>query len=1147
MISSADELLVVLDPLPHAARLRRTALTAHRLAARGELSPLLAALDARGPYERRLGALAALAAGELSHLAARLGDPDPVVRRYALRAARRPEVPDAAIEAAYDDAPAVVRAGLARLLRDGGRPALAERLVVRVATEYGVPDAARLLAGCSADFAAERIDAFAEGLTPEDLLALARRHPAAVLDHAERTLAGLGGQARDAWWRRHSSALAAALPAAPAHVLDLLERYGPDGLPDPVHDRLTSLVAVDAERVARWLADPERAAARWERTPGRAAMRMLVAADPPSLPRLGAKWCNRQAFTDLLRSMPLARRAGFLDASTAEMGPYERKRVAAGALALLPRDERHSRARAAVAEVRAEQGTHWEVWELLALLPSAEARPELSAALANGDADERGTIWDRLIVNAALTREPTEVAAVLALAAARLTNERDPVREEALSAIVAVPVPLLRESLATDVSGAGVTGAHALRRLCEDGLRARDCSPATRLRLRTLAVRLLAAGTNPPQGAQAAATVEEIALRSAAHLIEALTAHTGTVELGPPGSLRGPAVHTVLNVLGPWLDRAAERRDTTPLLALLAACGSGARRIPQLQERLEQALLTCPDNAFDEIAAVWLADPATRGERVVELLRREPSAAFVPSVLTVIAAERTDLLDHALPHVPPAGGRFPATGAPRPLPPFRCADRWLPRQQQAAVRLAAAVVDDAGRGLDERAALLRAVAPVPEHGRALLRQYTAASFDGDPALTAAALDAFAHTDEPTEVLGGLLDHAGDDRAAAVWSAAGRAVAHARPTRVAPLIRDVLVRESGVKVTVRKAAVRLAAHHLPPATARALLSTAGRAPDVHPDVAATVVSAAAALLPAEDMWALLESAAVDGPDEARRALLDLSPSRLAPALRPRYGELLSRLPALGSVETAHQALYTLKDWGRYAPEAGRALAEVYTDLASPLEVRRAGYGLRELAASELPHPVGGVRPGSLMHGVVDRLLARVAAGDEGGEPGADLPARRRLHSLVASAITDPRLCADLARQLAAEPALARTRTALLVRAIDLRSSVDQLHHACAELTKAIEGRPVLATRVAEDVEDAHRYGSAPLDPAAGLAVAGTLGAQGGLVEGLLAVALVTALGLRTSWPPVCRAAILALRRHPEHEVREAAYVTDLSAD
>ncbi|MGW1118503.1 hypothetical protein ACWD5B_15555, partial [Streptomyces tanashiensis] len=54
MISTAEQLLAALEPLPHAARLRLTAVTAHRLAARGAVRPLLTALAAGGPYERRL-------------------------------------------------------------------------------------------------------------------------------------------------------------------------------------------------------------------------------------------------------------------------------------------------------------------------------------------------------------------------------------------------------------------------------------------------------------------------------------------------------------------------------------------------------------------------------------------------------------------------------------------------------------------------------------------------------------------------------------------------------------------------------------------------------------------------------------------------------------------------------------------------------------------------------------------------------------------------------------------------------------------------------------------------------------------------------------------------------------------------------------
>ncbi|MET9610726.1 hypothetical protein ABZZ17_37540 [Streptomyces sp. NPDC006512] len=1137
MISTADELLAALEPLPHAARLRFTAVTAHRLATRGELHPLLAALDARGPYERRLAALAALTAGETAHLAHRLGDPDPVVRRYALRGARRLPVPDAVVEAAYDDAPAVVRADLARLLRDGSRPELAERLVLRVRGEYGDRDAARLLPGCSPGFTARLLPELARALAFEDWSTLSARHPAAVLDHAERELEDLPEQLRDLWWRRHATAVAAATTAAPGRVLDLLERYAPANLPGPVHDRLGELVAVDAGRVVRWLADPGRAAERWERTPGRAVMRQLVAADPPALPELGARWFHRDAFGVLLRSVPPARRPGFLDAVVA-CDPSRRPH--AGVLALLPPAEQQAGARAEIEALRAERGTDWDVSDLLALLPPAEARPELLAALGTGDSEERGTIWDRLVFNAGHTRDPGQVAEVLALAAGRLSNERDPVRGEALSGFADLPTPLLVAALGTGAPTGDRTGADSLERLCLAALRARDCSPGTRDTIRTLAVTLLAAVADPAADAGAAA------LPTAVRIVEALTAHTGTPELGHLDTvLRGNGTSILLDVLGPSLDRAAERGDVLPLLALVTSCGHRAYRIPELQDRLEQALHTCPDGVFADVAAAWLADPATRGHRVAELLAREPSAVFLTPVLTVLAAERTDLLDLALPAVPLPGGRFPVSGTPRPLPPFRYADRWLPRQQQAAVQLAAAVIADTGRGLHERAALLRAVAPVPGHGRALLHRHTRPAGHAEPALTAAALDAAAHTDDPASALAAMLDHAGDDSAAAAWSAAGRAAAHARPTQVAALLHDVLTRESGVKVTVGKAAARLAARHLPPGAATTLLSTVGSAPGVHPDVRATVVGLAATLLPAEEMWTLLESAVTDGPDPARRTLLDLSPADLAPAHRARYGELVARLPFEAGGQTADQALYELRDWARYTPAAGTALADVYTDLASSLSARQVRYALTELAQSELPHPIGGVAPGSLLHDVVDRLLARIAAGEpEGGGRDGDLPARRRLESLLGYLHRDHRMCAALARQLTAEPAVTSARTALLVKAVDLEAAEPELLLSLGELIAAIEGRPVLAVGVAKYVEETHRSGNRLADPAAVLAAVRALSGGGGLPEGLLAVGLARAVGIRQDWPETCRAVVVELRRHPDREVREAAYATVL---
>ncbi|MFE6027175.1 hypothetical protein [Streptomyces niveus] len=111
-------------------------------------------LAGRGTYERRLAAFAALVGRQLDFLAERLTDRDPVVRAYALRAARTLPLPDAAIEAAYEDASADARQRLSAVVLASGRTALAERLVPRLRERWGDHAAAKLLPVCSARFVA---------------------------------------------------------------------------------------------------------------------------------------------------------------------------------------------------------------------------------------------------------------------------------------------------------------------------------------------------------------------------------------------------------------------------------------------------------------------------------------------------------------------------------------------------------------------------------------------------------------------------------------------------------------------------------------------------------------------------------------------------------------------------------------------------------------------------------------------------------------------------------------------------------------------------------------------------------------------------------------------------------------------------------
>ncbi|MFE2329476.1 hypothetical protein ACFXD5_37185 [Streptomyces sp. NPDC059385] len=1149
MIDTAEQLLAAVAPLPHPARLRLTAVTARRLADCDELRSLLVDLEARGPYGRRLAALAALVGGDVPHLAARLADPDPVVRRYALRGARRLPVPDRAVETAYDDAPAVVRSDLARLLCEGGeggegggRSALAERLVPRLRADYGDRDAARLLPGCSPEFAARMLPELAAAVPFEGWGRLGLRHPLALLDHAERELATLRGWHRDTWWTRHATGIGAALPAAPERVLELLERHGPSRLPGPVYDRLGDLVAADAERITRWLAAPQRSTARWEPTPSRRVLRQLVDADPPSLPRYAARWFNRQAFTTLLDLVPPSRRQAFTTAVAEHVTYGGRTVLRDRVLAVLPVPQRYAEATARIEELRAEGGSDWDIWLTTALLPPEQARPQMLAALTGADADEREMLWTALIQNAGRSGDSGVVAEAMTLAAARVANDRDPVRWSVLEDFGNLPGGLL----AAAVAGAGPTPG-PLERLCRDALGARDCSDTTRWMVGGLALKLL----GQADGADGAHGADGAAAAAAVRIIEALTAHTGTLDLGVPHrNLPAGRDGAVLEGLLPWLDRAAARGDAGPLIEVGQAFGRRAQRLPVLQDRLARALRACSDTDFSRTAALWLgSSPSERDGRVAELLDREPSAVFTAPVLAVLAARRTDLLDRALVATPPPG-RFPTQGAPRELPDLRYADRWTPRQQEAAVGLVRAALADDFRSLDERAKLLRAVASVPEHGPALVREYLPSEKpEGEavpPVFARAALEASGHGTVPDDALTTLLDHAGTDGAATAWAAAGRVADRVRPSLLAALLRDLLTRESGVKVTVRKSAARLAALHLPPEAAAELLAAVARDPRSHPDVQIAVAGLAVPLLPAPGAVELVERVVAHGPSGAQKAFLERTPLGVPAPHRSRYGTLVARLAVAPNSEVAAEAVSALAVWARYAPEAAGILGDLCTDPSAHWDiVRRAHGSLRSIALSDLPHPVGGAEPGSVLHGVVTHLVEIVTSGEEEsrdahGRPGPDLPARRCLEALTQHVYGGSGLSGPLARHLAGVPALTPIRAALLAESVDLTApgSAQDLAEALREIARTVEGRPVLAGQTARYLHERHRYGDPLETPGPVFEAVAALGY--GLAEGLLAVALAHALGMRQGWTQPCREAVLALRDHPEQEVRDAAY-------
>ncbi|MDX3714517.1 hypothetical protein PV733_37445 [Streptomyces europaeiscabiei] len=1126
MPTAAEQLLSALEPLPFPARLTLTARTARGLADDGTLAPVLADLDGRGPYERRIAALAALVGGDAGFLAERLADPDPVVAGYARRAARDLPVPDRAVEAAYDDAPAVLRQRLARLLAAGGRTELAERLVTRLRAEWGDAEAARLLPACSTAFVARELPRLAHAV--DGWTRLASRHPDPVLEHAEQTLADrAGGQQRDDWWRVHATTVAALAPLRPDRVLTLLERYGPGSLPPALNNGLGPLATADAERVIRWITSPDRREQRHEPVPPPGVLHRLVRAEPASLTALGRHWLNREVhLAALVKAVPPGKRPAFVDA-VADGGTQWN--LALSVLGLLPRERRWAEVRRAAVEF---DGTNhwWDDLDTLAHGPIDEARPELLAAIGRSDADDRAGVWPLFVACAAREGSREAITELLTTAGRRLRNDRDPVRAAALGALAEAHPRLF-----------GPDHAPLLDTIATDALEARDSSADTMSALRTLAVRLLVEH----------ATDEETALRNwALRTLERITSRVGVPDLGPLHRvLRRGQEHQVFEALRPWLDSGAGRADFRLLLGLAAALGPRARRLPELQDRLATALERGDDDTFRAAAELWTAAPATRDERIARIVALEPSSVVLPAVGRVLSRRRTDLLDTLLDETPPYG-RFLVDGARRPLPDLGAGDRWLPRQQAAAVRLAARAVADDSLPLDERAALIRAVAPVPGFGRALALAH---KDDTEVIVAEAALGALPWTDRPHATLPALLEQAGSDRARVAVYAAARAARFTAPSELALGLGALLTGERPAKVTSRKEAVRLAARFLPPRRAVSLLASTFHAPDRHPDVRAAVVRALPPLLGEPEAWQLLDDVARDDTQAVHEAFLAVTPWELAETHRRAYAAVVvaayeTSLPPTEGFGSGYALLRAMGVWCRYAPELAVRISRIVCDFGERRHWQSAGWVLRDLAVSELPHPVGGAAPGSAFHGAVAELLAATHTTEGGSDAldGRDLPALQRLRNLTSFGYVGgvrPELLEAVAEQLAPEPLLAAERAYLLGQLIDLTVEPAALLERLRDLADAFEGAGVtVAVHTSDRLRPSSAYGAHPRRAEALLTAADRFVRDGGTATGLLAVSLVKGTGGALGWPEEWRSLLRLLRRHADADVRHEAYRT-----
>lgn len=1031
-----------------------------------------------------MGLRIAVVAGDVGHVERCLAGPETALRGHAVGAAVRLGVP--AVAAQVDTFPAAVRRKLYGAVRGLRRTELADPLLPRVRARFGDAEAVAVLPACSGPVVAAALPELSYAVGSWG--ALAHRHPVVVLDHIE---AELDSTPRARWPEmgfRLGQVLGAVAAAAPDRVLAVLERTEGLGMPSAVAG---VLARHDAARLLRVLLDPRRVGPL---PTGRALWRALLGCADADLAALGRVLRGDQV-PGFLRVLPPARRAAVY------AGVLGERDLVSANVPFSVLDELPRAARAAEAErLLALRGVADDPKARLAVAARtawAKAAPVLAEATRRSTADERAEAYPLAIAAAAGTRDPDSFGTFLA-SLTRLRNEQEPVRAAALTALAEAPPWLIRDADVPVVIG-----------LVTDATEARDRSWLSDHAIRTLSTRLIREGAVSRR--QALVDGGVAALERLGETAAWLDLHRLNHAL-PRG-----AEHEVFAALRPRIDAEARQGRFVVALSLAAGLGKRAWDMPELQAFVDRARRAKDDRTVGQAIGLWLAAPATRGERVEQVLRADPSTITFHAVRKVIARHRTDLLDNVFSG--PLHGRFLRRGV-RHIPFFHgCFHAWLPRQNARYVRLLADFARNKSVPLHERVAATRTLRGVPGSAAAL-RQLVRAE---EVSIAESAMAALAWTDEPADVLPDLIAWANTDRARVAVYAVGRCARFVMPEPLGRMLEPLLTSQ---KVTSRKEAVRLAVEHRVPGAA-AVAAGVFRAPSQHRDVRRAVVSACRLLLDEPVAWEILAEATTDERAVAT-AVVETARDAVPERHRARYAELVRAVAASTDPDTALRGLSVLPVWSRWDTGGPGVLVDLVTDLAMTATWRQAVWALAAHAGTtDDPAPLLAAARGLL------------AAGETGG-PDRDLPARQRLLELV-------RVVADAAVAGPGRP-LAVALSDLLTDVEDYRDAAVTLALAAAPVERAdpapllaahaLAVTPVLRWRASRALrtrlrEVVHRL---PQDDLPALAHALAADAPA------FALAVAQVAGTAGGWTAPLRDVLAGLRAHPDQDVRRAALDT-----
>ncbi len=1125
----AADLLRSIDSLPYGERVRAIADQALRLRGTPALDELLADLSTGPADQRVLGLRIAQITGDVAYVTRLLHDAEPTVQAQALAAVgnwtRRTPTPDTPgavsddeLRILHDDAPAALRPRLLQVIRRTGRQLLAARLIDEQRDRWGDQYAAALLDSTDDATVRRLLPELAYCFSSGQWERLTRRHPEVVLDHATATLPT--GSDRDEWWQGVGHGVTAALDHDARRAFTLIQdAIAPDDLPWPVVKILGRLIDLDPSGVLALLLAPDRANTL-HRALTPAVRRRLHRYSDENLAALGRLlWPN---LSSLLSDLPPSRRAAVFTAVTANL---ELRELPAALLDVLPRSTRTEQARRMLTLPDIAEEPHRR-WEITAYLPYDEAFALLDPEIRRPEAADRAAVYRAVISAAGRSRQPELVQQALTWAA-RVRNDRDPVRQSVLEATAALPPSVLTDDHVVP-----------LQTLLTDALEARDTSWPSRAALQESARHAVHQGAQRNQSALLAWGID-------AHA--AITQNRGAVDLDGiiDGLPRGRET-AVYDALRPYLESAAERTEFTLLFAVSNAFDRRGWDNEHLQDLLEVALWSNQEFTVGTAAAHWLTPPATRADRVGRIIARDLGMVQWDAVWSAVTQVRTDLLDVVLAD-PARSELFTKSHAPWRVGGSTLR-RWLPRQHRRYAEVVTTVADDTRLADWTRAEAILMLGQLPIIGPDAVQPYlpdataspdTTPSTDPrnvplpDPApsvlLQEAALRALSWSDQPQLALPQLLQYAGTDRARVAIYAASRVARFVRPSTLPSLLHPVLTGENA-KVTSRKEAARLLGELRAPGAAAVLTDAWG---DAHRDVRAAITSAASQYLLHEPAsWALLQQAVHDSAATAT-VLTQRTPYGLASKYRSRYADLLIAVTNRPEPEVTRAAVLALQHWANWNPAVAPVIAAFITDLASRTWTSAATALVGVVATNPdrgLDELIGSVR-----------LLVRLENNPQVPDalPDRDHPARQRLTRVVDTLVRTLSHRSVETRQVVRPIADELTAPAYLLLRQKLLTAALHPAHLAEDLALLRTDRPLAAATAAHLLANHLGGTEAHWTPDGLYPVAAQLVTSPALTDGLLTQALIKAAGPRTGWNADWRTLLVALRNHQDPDVRERA--------